>query len=323
VYLMRFDLRAPDKDAEQRADLYRAAIDMARYGDEHGCGSIVLSEHHSSDDGYLPSPLTLAAAIAAATESVPIVVAATLLPLHEPARLAEDLITLDHISRGRVMTVLGLGYRPEEYELHGVAYADRAKVADEKLAQLLDLLREAGGPGPSPRVTPGPFSSPMPTLAWGGRSRAAARRAGRHGIGFFAQTDAPGLREAYVSAAEAAGHRPGLCVLPSPETPFIVFVDDDVDRAWDEVGPALLVDAEAYRSWSDAAGTTEGTASLSAATTVEDLRSSPASHRVVTKQEARRIVAEHGLLGLHPLCGGLDPEVAWRYLRNAVDALGA
>lgn len=322
MYLMRFDLRAPGSTAEQRADLYRTAIDMARYGDEHGCGSIVLSEHHSSDDGYLSSPLTLAAAVAAATESVPIVVAATLLPLHEPARLAEDLVTLDHISRGRVMTVLGLGYRPEEYELHGVDYAERAKVADDKLAQLLELLRDAGG-STSPRVTPAPYSSPMPTLAWGGRSRAAARRAGRHGIGFFAQTDAPGLREAYETAAQGAGHPPGLCVLPSPDTPFIVFVDDDVDRAWDEVGPALLVDAASYRSWSDAAGTTEGTASLSAATTIEGLRATPASHRVVTRDGARKIVAEHGILGLHPLCGGLDPDVGWRFLRNAVDAVGS
>ncbi|UDY36611.1 LLM class flavin-dependent oxidoreductase [Dermatobacter hominis] len=320
---MRFDLRAPGATAEQRAELHRTAIEMARFGDEHGCSSIVLSEHHCSDDGYLPSPITLAAAVAAVTESVPIVVGATLLPLHEPARLAEDLITLDHISRGRAMTVLGLGYRPEEYELHGVDYADRAKVADRKLEHLLELLRGADGSGAPPRVTPAPFSSPIPTLAWGGRSRAAARRAGRNGIGFFAQTDAPGLQEAYVSAAEAAGHEPGLCILPSPDTPFIVFVDDDVDRGWDEVGAALLVDAESYRSWSDAAGTTEGTASLSAATTVDDLRAAEASHRVVTKEGARRIVAEHGILGLHPLCGGLDPEVGWRYLRNAVDALGA
>jgi alkanesulfonate monooxygenase SsuD/methylene tetrahydromethanopterin reductase-like flavin-dependent oxidoreductase (luciferase family) len=319
---MRFDLRAPGATARERAELHRTAIEMAAFGDQHGCSSIVLSEHHCSDDGYLPSPLTLAAAVAAVTESVPIVVGATLLPLHEPARLAEELITLDHISGGRVMTVLGLGYRPEEYELHGVDYHDRAGVADRKLERLLELLRGADGSGPTPRVTPPPYSSPIPTLAWGGRSRAAARRAGRNGIGFFAQTDGPGLHDTYVAAAVDAGHEPGLCILPSPDTPFIVFVDDDVDRGWAEVGDAMLVDAASYRSWSDAAGTAEGTASLSAATSVEGLRATDASHRVVTRAGAREIVAEHGILGLHPLCGGLDPEAGWRYLRNAVDAVG-
>jgi alkanesulfonate monooxygenase SsuD/methylene tetrahydromethanopterin reductase-like flavin-dependent oxidoreductase (luciferase family) len=319
---MRFDLRAPGATAAERADLHRTAIEMAAFGDQHGCSSIVLSEHHCSDDGYLPSPLTLAAAVAAVTESVPIVVGATLLPLHEPARLAEELITLDHISRGRVMTVLALGYRPEEYELHGVEYADRARIADRKLEQLLELLRGADGSGAAPRVTPAPYTSPIPMVAWGGRSRAAARRAGRNGIGFFAQTNAPGLEEAYLGAAADAGHAPGLCLLPSPDTPFIVFVDDDVERGWDEVGAAMFVDAESYQGWSDAAGTAEGTASLSAASSVADLRAADASHRVVTPEGARAIVAEHGILGLHPLCGGLEPERAWRYLRNAVDAVG-
>jgi alkanesulfonate monooxygenase SsuD/methylene tetrahydromethanopterin reductase-like flavin-dependent oxidoreductase (luciferase family) len=159
-------------------------------------------------------------------------------------------------------------------------------------------------------------------VAWGGGSVAAARRAGRHGVGLFAQSDAPGLREAYESAAREAGHEPGLCVLPSPAAPYSVFVADDVDTGWDDVGPALLVDAVAYRAWSDAAGTTEGTASLSSASTVEDLRRGASSHRVVDVEGAGRLIADHGILALHPLCGGLDPAVAWPYLRRAIAATG-
>lgn len=325
MYVMRFDLRAPGRDAAQRAALYRAAIDMAAWADERGVGSIVLSEHHASEDGYLSSPLTMAAAVAAVTRNAGISIAATLLPLYSPSRLAEEIVTLDHISQGRVMYVLGLGYRPEEYELHGVDYDRRGKVADEKLGELLDLLRGAAEATSEkgPRVTPAPFTSPLPLLTWGGRSRAAARRAGRFGIGFFAQTNLSGLEEAYHESAEAHGHTPGLCFLPDPATPYIVFVAEDIDRAWDEIGESLLVDALAYRAWNEAAGTTEATASLSVATTVEELRELNGSHRIVTPEEARAIVAEHGILGLHPLCGGLDPEVAWPYLRLAVDAVTA
>lgn len=143
MYLMRFDLRAPGRSAHERGVLHRTAIEMAAWTDQHRCASVVVSEHHCSDDGYLPSPLMLAAAMAAVTTRTPIVVGAALLALYDPVRFAEDLITLDHISQGRAMVVLGLGYRPIEYELHGVDYTRRAAVVDEKLERLLELLCEA------------------------------------------------------------------------------------------------------------------------------------------------------------------------------------
>ncbi|MGN6694023.1 MAG: LLM class flavin-dependent oxidoreductase [Aquihabitans sp.] len=321
MFIARFDLRAPAATGPQRAALHRTAVDMARFVDQHGCASIVVSEHHSSDDGYLPAPFQLAAAMAAATTSTPIVLALTILPLHDPVRLAEDIVTLDHLSEGRAMVVLGLGYRSDEYELFGVDFARRGAIADEKLTRLLVLLDEAAAGAAEPRVTPAPFTRPRPMLAWGGGSLAAARRAGRHGIGFFAQNDGPGMQEAYEGAARAAGHQPGLCVLPSPATPFAVFVADDVDAGWDEVGPSLLIDAVAYHRWNAAAGTADTTASVTAASTVHELRSVEGAHRIVTPDGARALVAQHGILALHPLCGGTDPEVAWPYLRRAVDAL--
>lgn len=325
MLLARFDLRAPGADATARAALHRTAVEMARFVDEAapdtGGASVVVSEHHASDDGYLPSPFLLAAAMAAATERVPIVVALTILPLHDPVKVAEDIVTLDHLSAGRAMVVLGLGYRREEYELFGVDFDRRGAIADEKLARLLDALDAASRGAAVVRVTPAPHTSPRPLLAWGGGSIAAARRAGRHGIGFFAQTDDPALRTAYEAAARSAGHEPGLCVLPSPAAPYAVFVADDPEAGWAEVGPALLADAVAYHRWSEAAGTTAGTASLSAATTVDELRSSGAAHRVVDADGARSLVATEGVLALHPLCGGLDPAVAWPYLRRAAAAL--
>ena len=173
MFLMRFDLRAPGKSAEQRADLYDAAIEMAAWAEDKGCASVVVSEHHASEDGYIPSPYVLAAAIAAVTTTVPISVAAAILPLYDPVRLAEDIITLDHVSRGRVMHTLAIGYRPVEYELHGVDFTRRGAIADEKLAILLSHLR---GTADGPKMTPEPFTPGGPTICFGGGTPPAARR---------------------------------------------------------------------------------------------------------------------------------------------------
>lgn len=321
MYLMRFDLRAPGATGPERADRYRAALDMAAWAEDNGCSSIAVSEHHASDDGYLPSPLMLASAMAAVTSSLPITVAAAILPFYDPIRLAEDLLVLDHLSRGRAFVVLGLGYRPVEYELRGLDFSDRGRIADEKLELLLTTLREAGTDATAPRVTPGPFSQPMPLLAWGGSSLAAARRAGRNGLGFLAQGPAPGLEDAYREAAEAHGHQPGICYVPSPDGPQIVFVHDDVDQGWAEMGEHLLVDAVSYHRWNEEAATTARTVSLSAARTVDELRAAEGAHRVVTSAEASELAVRHGMLPLHPLCGGVAPEVAWPYLRRAAAAL--
>src|SRR5690606_6793376 len=100
-----------------------------------------------------------------------------------------------------------------------------------------------------------PYSDPMPLLAWGGRSAAAARRAGRYGLAFLPQTHRPELQQIYEDAARASGHEPGMCLMPPPEAPLIVFVNDDVDEGWREVGPCMLVDAISYHDWNEASGT--------------------------------------------------------------------
>jgi alkanesulfonate monooxygenase SsuD/methylene tetrahydromethanopterin reductase-like flavin-dependent oxidoreductase (luciferase family) len=319
MYRLRFDLRAPGHSAEETAQLYRTAVDMAAWADQNGCTAIALSEHHASEDGYLPAPLTLAAAMAAVTENTVIMIAAALLPLYDPVRLAEEMIVLDHLSRGRIAYTFALGYRPVEYELYGEDWANRGKVADEKLTVLLRHLQAESPDASGPLVTPRPFNAGGPFVTWGGQTKAAARRAGRNGIGFLAQTDDPALEVAYREAALAAGHEPGFCMLPPQDIPSSVFVNDDVDAGWKDVGDALLVDAVSYWAWNSEAGHEGTTASLSSASTVEELRAANGSHRVVTVEEAVQLIGQYGPLGLQPLCGGLDPEVAWTYLRRVVE----
>src|SRR4051812_48057200 len=136
MFTLRFDMRAPDFGAPKPA-LYAAAADMSAWAENHGCIAAVLCEHHASADGYLPSPLLLASAIAARTERL-LLSLVVILPFYEPVRLAEDLAVLDIISNGRTSVIFGIGYRPEEYEHFGLDIHRRGRVAEEKV----DLLRK-------------------------------------------------------------------------------------------------------------------------------------------------------------------------------------
>lgn len=315
VFTMRFDLRAPDIGAP-RAELYAAALDMAAWAESRGCMSAVLCEHHTSDDGYLPSPMILAAAMAARTTTLPITIAVVLLPLYDPVRLAEEMAVLDIISNGRVTYIAAIGYRPVEYEMYGVDFHARGKLAEQKLAVLLQA--KTGEPfehdGRHIHVTPAPVTPGGPMVMWGGGSVAAARRAGRFGVGFLAQGGGPELQTAYEHAAIEAGHQPLLCFVPPADTATTVFVAEDVDRAWDELGPFLMHDVRAYASWNEG---NHDTASLSFVTTAEELRAENRSHRILDVDEAAELVRGGHPLQLHPLIGGLPPDIAWRYLETA------
>lgn len=316
MFMMRFDMRVPGKTPTQIADHYQAAIEMAQWADDKGCIGIGLSEHHAAEDGYVPSPIVLASAIAAVTKKVPIFIAAALLPMYDPVRLAEEMIVLDHISRGRVTFVLGIGYRPVEYELYALDFEKRGAIADEKLTKLLAVLRQASEGQNMPRVTPPSFTPGRPTVVWGGATKAAARRAGHNGLGFFAQTNTPGLAEAYAAAAREKAFEPGMCVLPSPEMPGAVFIHPDPDTGWREVGPYMLADAMVYAEWNK--DTRHQTVSLSRGKTIEELRAERGAHRVVNVAEAVELVKRWGRVPLHPLCGGCPPDLAWTYLRRVV-----
>ena len=57
MFMMRFAMRANTASGTERADLYHALVEMCAWGESHGCIAATLSEHHGSEDGYLPSPV--------------------------------------------------------------------------------------------------------------------------------------------------------------------------------------------------------------------------------------------------------------------------
>jgi alkanesulfonate monooxygenase SsuD/methylene tetrahydromethanopterin reductase-like flavin-dependent oxidoreductase (luciferase family) len=290
LFTARYDLRCPPVSAARREDLYAAAVAQAAYCDGAGFDALVLSEHHGVDDGYLPSPLLAAAAFAAATSRIPVTLAALLAPLYDPIRLAEDIAVLDHLSRGRVSYVFGLGYRREEYAMFGLDWSRRGQRMEETLRTVLTAWR--GEPfeyqGRTVRVTPTPYSKPRPAVFYGGGSPAAARRAARLGLDFYPQSPDPALADRYAEECRAAGRKPGW-VLQAPEGPGMVFCVNDPDAFWDRFGHHLLHDARSYDAWQG------------------DLPS------LVRDRRCRS--GELGLVVTHPLCGGLPPEISWESLK--------
>jgi alkanesulfonate monooxygenase SsuD/methylene tetrahydromethanopterin reductase-like flavin-dependent oxidoreductase (luciferase family) len=314
MFTLRFDMRLSHGAAH---DLYAAAIEMCAWAETRGAVIAVLSEHHATHDGHLPAPHILAAAIAARTKHLAILLAAVPITFWDPVRLAEEMSVLDVISNGRVSYAFGIGHRAEEYEHFGIDMHQRGKLADESLALLRRLLE--GEPvehgGRRIHVTPAPATSGGPVMLIAGGSKAAARRAAKYGLGFITQTDAPELKEFYESQCRAHGHEPGVIQFPVLGAPTTVFVANDVERAWDELGPYLLHDAvtaASYRHGDDSV------ASISRADTVSALREGP--YRIFTVDEAAAYIRNGRPLPLLPLCGGVPPEVAWPYLERAVMA---
>jgi alkanesulfonate monooxygenase SsuD/methylene tetrahydromethanopterin reductase-like flavin-dependent oxidoreductase (luciferase family) len=317
MFTLRFDMRAPGTGAPA-AELYSAALELVSWAESRGALAAILNEHHATGDGYLPSPMVLASALAARTATLPITVAVVLLPLYNPVRLAEEMMVLDHLSRGRVGYIGAIGYRPEEYEMYGVDFHRRGQIAEEHLEVLLQA--KTGEPfdyaGRRIHVTPAPLTPGGPRVAWGGGSVPAARRAGRHGLDFFGQSSDSTLEAAYGEEARAHGRTLGLCLLTPRDMTTTLFVAHDVDRAWAELGPYLMHDVLSYAASNKGNAATAG---VSFATTVEQLRAENRSHRIVSVREAVAIARGGVPLPLHPLVGGLPPEIGWRYLQTVVE----
>ncbi|MGW7573281.1 LLM class flavin-dependent oxidoreductase [Streptomyces sp. NPDC054765] len=313
VTVLRINLVDPEPTPATLSARYRAAVEMAAFADDRGFTMVQTEEHHATTNGWMPSPLTFAGAVFGATRRIGVTVSALITPLHDPLRLAEDLASLDLLSGGRLVTVAGLGYRPEEYAAHGKDWPGRGALQDEVLETLLNAW--TGEPfayrGRTVQVTPRPYTRPHPLLLIGGSSRAAARRAARLGLPLFPSAHLPEL-ETYYHEQRTAFGTDGWVLQPPERTSFL-HVSEDPDRTWAEYGRHLLHEARLYASWQSAG---IRSAVRSSAQDVAALRKEGV-YRIVTPDEcleAARQAGSQGSLILHPLCGGMPVDEGWRCL---------
>ena len=207
------------------ADRVDEVVAEAKLAESVGFDSCFFGEHHQDKDGFLPAPLIVSAAVAAQTTTLNLGTSVILLPLHHPVRLAEDVITLDIVSRGRFILGVGLGYQPVDFRTFDIAIEQRVSRFEEQI----EIIRQCWGGErfdfsgehfnlDDITIRPRPYSDPPPPL-WIGASRIpGARRAGRIADGFVAgpSTDLVGtvaLTDAYRRSAEAAGKSPVVCLM--------------------------------------------------------------------------------------------------------------
>jgi alkanesulfonate monooxygenase SsuD/methylene tetrahydromethanopterin reductase-like flavin-dependent oxidoreductase (luciferase family) len=210
---------------------------------------ISVSEHHFVDDGYTPSVLAMAAAIATRTRRVGLSTNILQLPLHHPLRIAEDSLTVDALSDGRFRLGVAVGYRPLEFEGFGTSPRHRGSRMDEAVAIL--RLAFAGEPFafegrhwsfPELEVTPGPVRPGGPPIWFGGTAPVALARAARSGDGFMASVDQEVVD--YRLARAQAGKDPAAPGVAS-RTAWMI-VDPDPAEALRRLGPYMLYQVNKY-----------------------------------------------------------------------------
>jgi alkanesulfonate monooxygenase SsuD/methylene tetrahydromethanopterin reductase-like flavin-dependent oxidoreductase (luciferase family) len=309
---LRLNMTGAEADPALRAKRYQTAIDMAAFADQQGFSSVNVEEHHVAENGWLPSPLTMAAAIAARTERCSIGVMALLVSLYDPIRLAEDIAVVDLLSGGRLNFVAGMGYREIEFHIANKPFAERGLWMDHVLETLLKAWSDAPFEyqGKMINVTPKPFSRPHPTFLVGGMSKPAARRAARLGLPFAPPVADPALEAYYYEQLKLHGKK-GFTHSP-PADFSVLFIHQNPDQAWNELGQYFLNEVIEYSSWK-----TEGVNRPLefSSDSIEALRAEK-RYEIITPQECqqRHRSREDFFAAIHPLIGGMPLDHAWECL---------
>ena len=280
-----FDLRNPAPWARPWPEVYGRALDLVVEAERLGAASVWFSEHHLFSDGYLPQPLTFAAAAAARTTRVRIGTAVLLAALRPAALVAEEAAVIDQISGGRLELGIGAGYSVPEYELYNADITKRYGLTDTTVAEIRRLLDDG-------IVTPPAAQNPFP-IWLGYQGPQGAKRAGRLGVGLLSLDRA--LLDPYREGLVEGGHDPAIARTGGM---LDVIVADDPEAAFERILPHYAHQLNSYRAAAVAGSGRDAPKEI----TVEKLRSGAAQKgqipglRVLTPTDAVNAIREatHG-----------------------------
>jgi alkanesulfonate monooxygenase SsuD/methylene tetrahydromethanopterin reductase-like flavin-dependent oxidoreductase (luciferase family) len=331
-----FSFRNPKSWRRPFPDVYQDELALVQHAEALGFDTIWLTEHHFADDGYSPSVIPLAAAIAARTERVRIGFNLLLLPLHNAVQVAEDIATLDVISNGRIDVGVGQGYARHEFAGYGIDRRERLGRFVEGLDVLhglwtSDVFSFSGTyyQIDGARLMPKPVQQPAPPLWIGATSVPGVRRAGRRGAHLLGLTN-PRLQAEYERARVEAGF--SLEDAASLQLHWTHVADTD-DMAWDEAAYHYHHLLEVYATWLMQAADDENAPAIEIPPATELRTSKPVMYRPVfgspstvtgiLSQSLGRVRTTHMALGVLP---GMDPTATRRSLelfaREVAPSLG-
>ena len=319
---LMFSFRNPRAWRRPFPDVYQDELALVQYAEALGFDTIWLTEHHFADDGYSPSVIPLAAAIAARTQTVRIGFNLLLLPLHNAVQVAEDIATLDVLSNGRIDVGVGQGYARHEFAGYGIDRAERLGRFVEGLDVLdglwtNDVFSFSGRyyQVDAARLMPKPVQRPAPPLWIGATSEPGVRRAGRRGAHLLGLTN-PRLQAEYERARIDAGF--SLEDANSLQLHWVHVAATD-DLAWDTAAPHYHHLLEVYADWLREAEEDETAPALEIPTVGALRTSKPVMYRPVFGSPGTvaaalvaslaRVRTTHLALGVLP---GMDPAATRR-----------
>ena len=233
------------------SELYRRHVDLCVEAEDLGFDTIWLTEHHFVDDGYSPTMMPLAAAIASRTKKIRIGTFVLLMPLHEPLHVAEEAVTIDALSNGRFDLGLGQGYVPREFAGFNVSREERSRRLREGVAIIQRLFTEDNVTYEGKCYTirdatlyPKPTQDPHPPIWIGARSRSATERAARNG--FHLAGTGEHQVQIYRDALVAAGRNPADFNIAQLRFGYIA---SKREKAWDECEFGLHYLLTRYGNW--------------------------------------------------------------------------
>ena len=261
-----YDFRNPPASGMSHRDLYAAIMDQVAWLDGLGLDLVWFTEHHFVEDGYLPSWIPVASAMAARTRRVRFSCDVCLLPFNHPIRLAEDLAVLDNISGGRVEIGVGMGYAPHEFRGFGLPVSRRVSLTDEGIAV---LRRAFTGEKFSfegkrytfqdVRITPGYVQPGGPPLWVAAMSEPGALRAARFGANLLPQGPRAHTLDAWTAKVRADGGDPSAFRIGIIRS---CLVTDDRERDWAAVRVAERRRMEVYSRFRAESGGHGGVAGI-------------------------------------------------------------
>ncbi|MET2717702.1 amino acid adenylation domain-containing protein [Streptomyces harbinensis] len=134
-----------DYPEEQQRDKYDLIMAAGEFADQHGFHALWFPERHFDSFGALfPNPSVLAAALAARTRRVRLHAGSVVLPLHHPARVAEEWSVVDNISGGRAGLCVASGWHARDFALAPQNFGRHRELMYEQLATVRQLW--AGDP---------------------------------------------------------------------------------------------------------------------------------------------------------------------------------
>src|SRR5580704_7912821 len=228
------DFRNPPGSGIEFAQLYSEMFHQIEFIESAGFDSVWLTEHHFTDDGYMPAIMPMLSAVAARTHRISVGTYVLLAPFYHPLRLAEDAAVIDVISNGRLRLGIGTAYRAEEFA--GFELSRRQRLG--RTLETVEIMRRAWTGErfsftgkhfnfKDVRVLPRPVSRPHPELLWGGMTTKAIERGAELGLGFACNLGRHQL-DIYRNAMRAHGKDPAAYSIVNSRS---VYIADDEHKA--------------------------------------------------------------------------------------------